>query len=248
MEVIVVVTAEKKAGTIGRVASALCNYGLNFQGHRVYGCDRQQCRVMVLAEGDETQMGEIPSRLLAIDGVTEVLNAQLVDPTTEPGALARELQQESPFVNDIVWAYPRIRYLLEDFEQIQPWYEREHQLTKLGVQVGSRMGTYHPLLGEALTPHTALQEVIVPTLKPVAQGAVEGDNLKVTRSLFVRRNLDMLYLGHSRGERGHCFFLSGLIAGMLNQAPRIPRLCVSETACRELGDGFCYFRTEAAAH
>lgn len=248
MEVTIVINAEKKAGTIGRVASALCNYGMSFQGHRVYGYDRQQCRVTVLADGDETHIGAIPSGLLAIDGVTEVLDTQLVDPTTEPGALAREFQQESPFVNDIVWAYPRIRYLLEDFEQAQPIYEREHQLTKLGVEVGSRMGAYHPLLGKAQTPHTALQSVIVPTLKPVAQGAVDGDNLKITRSLFVRRDLDMLYLGHSRGERGHCFFLSGLIAGMLSQAPRMPRRCVAETACRELGDGFCYFRTEAAAH
>ena len=248
MEVIVAVIAEKKAGTIGRVASALSNFGLSFQGYRVYGYDQQRCRVTVLAEGDEVHMDAIPSGLLAVDGVAEVLNTQLIDPMTETGALARELRQESPFINDIVWAYPRIRYLLEEFEQAQPWYEREHQVTKLGVEVGSRMGTYHPHLNEALTPHTALQTVIMPALKPVAQGAVEGDNLKITRSLFVRRNLDMLYLGHSRGERGHCFFLSGLIFGMLKQAPRIPRVCVTETACRELGDGFCYFRTEAAAH
>ena len=248
MEVVVVVIAEKKPGTIARVASALSDYGLSFQGHRVYGCDRQRCRVKILAEGDAVHIGEIPSGLRAVDGVAAVINAQLVDPTTEPGSLARELEQVSPFVNDIVWAYPRIRYLLEEFEQAQPWHEREHQLTKLGVEVGNRLGAYDPHLNEALTPHIALQTAIVPALRPVAQGAVDGDNLKVTRSLFVRRDLDMLYLGHSRGERGHCFFLCGLIFGMLKEAPRIPRVAVTETACRELGDGFCYFRTEAAGH
>jgi len=248
MEVVVVVIAQKKVGTIGRLASALSNYGLHFQGYRLYDGDQQKCRVAVLAHGDEAHLGELPSGLSTVDGITEVLRAQLLDPTAEPGALARELRQDNPFVNDIVWAYPRIRYLLEEFEQAQPWYEREHQVTKLGVEVGSRMGAYHPLLREALTPHNALQTVIMPVLKPVAQGVAEGDNLKIIRSLFVRRNLDMLYLGHSRGERGHCFFLSGFIFGMLKQAPHIPRVCVTETACRELGDGFCYFRTEASAH
>lgn len=248
MEVVVVVVAQRKTGTIGRLASALSDYGLQFQGYRLYGGEHQQCRIKVLAEGDEVHLGELPSGLSTVDGVTEVLKTQLLDPTTEPGALARELRQESPFVNDIVWAYPRIRYLLEEFEQSQPWYEREHQITKLGVEVGSRMGAYDPLLSEALTPHAALQTAILPALRPLAQGVVEGDNLKIIRSLFVRRNLDMLYLGHSRGERGHCFFLSGFIAGMLNEATRIPRVCVTETACRELGDGFCYFRTETAAH
>ena len=247
MEMIVALIAEKKIGTIGRVANALCTYGLNFQGYRVYGYDRQRCLVTVLAEGDEEPLGEISSGLLAVDGVTKFLSAQRIHPTTEPGALAQELRQENPLINDIVWAYPRIRYLLEEFEQAQPWYEREHQVTKLGVEVGSRMGAYHTLLHEARTPHSALQNAIMPALKPVAQGSVEGDNLKIIRSLFVRRNLDMLYLGSSRGERGHCFFLTGFIFGMLKQGPRIPRVCVTETACRELGDGFCYFRTEAAA-
>jgi hypothetical protein len=226
----------------------LCDSGFDFQGYRVYGWDRQRRRVSVFAEGDEVYMGRLPSRLVAVEGITEVIEVQRVGPMTEPGVLARGLRQESPFVNDIVWAYPRIRYLLEEFEQAQPWWEREHRVTKLGVEVGSRMGAYDSLLHEAMTPHAALQNAIAPALKPVAQGIVEGDNLKITRSLFVRRNLDRLYLGHSRGERGHCFFLSGLIFGMLKQARRIPRVWVTETACRELGDGYCYFRTGAAAH
>lgn len=248
MEMVIIVIAERKTGALGRVAGTLSAYGLDFQGHRVYGWDRQRRRLSIFAEGDEVDMGNLCSRLLAVDGVAEILKVQRVDRTTEPGTLASELRQENPFVNDIVWAYPRIRYLLEEFEQAQPWWEREHQITKLGVEVGSRIGAYDRLLHEAPTPHAALQTAIMPALKPVAQGAVEGDDLKIMRSLFVRRNLDMLYLGHSRGEQGHCFFLSGLIVGMLKQAPRIMRVCVTETACRELGDGFCYFHTEAAAH
>jgi predicted hydrocarbon binding protein len=129
---------------------------------------------------------------------------------------------------------------VDDFLDAQLPAEREHWLMKLGVRVGERFGEYHPKLASASDVATVLETAVVPALKSVAVATPFGSDLRITDNIFLRRNLDMLLLPISDQPRG-CFFIAGLIQGMVNKAPQLPHLCVTETKCQELGDPACYY-------
>ena len=227
---------EKKPGSIGRVLGALPRIGLEFQRHCLYRGDAEGCRLCVVAEGSAGKVDQLPAKLRTIDSVTTVLDA-----TEQGGAPLPEEWSDPPVVNEMVWSYPELGPHLEQVESQLVPQEKEHQLTRLGVQVGSRFGKHHAALAAANTVEEAVVSAIVPVLRPLALAREDGSNVRVTGHKLLRASLDMIYVGYGRQPR-RCFFLTGFIGGLLRQAPHLRRPRVAETQCREAGDASCYFQ------
>ena len=238
MDYLVTLIVDKKPGSIGRVLGALPRIGLEFQRHCVYRDDVQGCRLCVVAEGTAGRVAQLPAKLQAIDSVVTVLDAG-----EQGGAPLPDEWFDPPVVNEMVWAYPEIGRYLEQVESQLVSQEKEHQLTRLGVQVGSRFGKHNSTLAAALTLEEAVARVVVPVLRPLALAREDGSNVRVTGHKLLRASLDMIYVGYGRQPR-RCFFLSGFIAGVLRPARHLRRPRVAETQCREAGDASCYFEIE----
>ena len=238
MEATISLILTKKVGALGRLASALEALGFTYTDHCVYGCESERCRVDVLAEWPGPGIEGIPQALSRINGVEEVLDVRSAGGENPPW---KRLPDDA-LVNELVWGFPRIMPLLREFEEKLSVDERCHRMTKLGVAVGERTGKFHPRLADAHTVAEALTTAVWPMLKPLAAGGVDGSNIRITESVFVRRDLDMMYI--SRAEPRGCCFLTGFIQGMLTQGVRLPRVRVTEAKCQEAGDPLCYFRAE----
>lgn len=238
MDYLVSLIVEKKPGSIARVLGALPRIGLEFQRHCVYRGDSQGCRLCVVADGTAGKVEQLPAKLQAIDSVITV-----VDAGEQDGAPLPEEWSDPPVVNEMVWAYPEIGPYLEQVEGQLVSEEKEHQLTRLGFQVGSRFGKHNATLAAALTLEEAVVGAVIPVLRPLALARADGSNVRVTGHKLLRANLDMIYVSYGRQPR-RCFFLTGFIAGILRPAPHLRRPRVTETQCREAGDASCYFDIE----
>ena len=242
MNAVIALRVRKTGGAISHLASALPKYGLLYRGHDIYGSAADQCRVVIQAEGPEPKLDEIPSGLCAFDEVIEVLSVRTRVDGRDDDPPVTDNGQEDPVVNEILWAYPRICSLVNEYEEKLPADECVHRMTKLGIRVGKHLGAGHGQLIGARTVDAALQNSVLPALQGLVAGEVVGSGLMVGASVFLRQNLDMLYLAVDE-PRG-CCFLKGLIQGMLGEAPFLPRLWVTETECQESGDAHCYFHVE----
>ena len=238
MDYLVSLIVENKSGSIGRVLGALPGIGLEFQRHCVYRGDSPGCRLCVVAEGASGRVDQLPAKLQAIDSVITVVDACVQD-----GAPLPEEWNDPPVVNEMVWAYPESGPYLEQVEGQLVSEEKEHQLTRLGVRVGSRFVKHNATLAAALTLEEAVVGAVIPVLRPLALARQDGSNVRVTGHKLLRASLDMIYVGYGRQPR-RCFFLTGFIAGILRAAPHLRRPQVVETQCREAGDASCYFEIE----
>lgn len=242
MNAVISLRVRKKVGAVGHLARALPKYGLTYSRHDVFGSAADQCRVDIQAKGSEPLLDEIQSGLRSFDEVLEVLDIRTSVERKGDGLPLSDSVQDDTVVNEIVWAYPRIRSLVAEYEEKVSPGECVHRMTKLGTQVGKHVGAGHAQLTGARTVDAALADAVLPALQGLAAGEVLGSGLRIATSVFVRQNLDMLYLAVDQ-PRG-CCFLMGLIQGMLSEARCLPPLWVTETECQESGDAHCYFRVE----
>lgn len=131
----------KKVGAVGHLANALPKYGLTYSRHDVFGSAADQCRVDIQAKGSDPLLDEIPSGLRNFDEVLEVLNIRTSVERKGNGPPLSDSGQDDTVVNEIVWAFPRIRSLVAEYEEKVSPGECVHRMTKLGAQVGKHLGT-----------------------------------------------------------------------------------------------------------
>lgn len=246
MNVTVVLLIEKNRGTVARVAETLRDAGVSVHGHSAERGDETRCRVRVSAEAESPpSRAELETLLREVEGVVSLMDVQEEAPPAEPSpaSAAHETAPPDPWVDKILRAYPRILGAVDEFHATVSRDEREHRLTKLGVQVGKLVGADRPPITSAPTVEEALARGVLPALKSIATGAAEGSELHVRWSIFTRRELDMMFLSQGAEPSG-CYFLTGLILGMLTAGSLLPPVRVSEPECRELGDPVCIFRVE----
>lgn len=251
MRISLALVCDERRRAVDDVVEALRHGGLHFGGYETDAWEPGCTRLILKGEADAPSLKELSNDLLAVEGVTEILDLRVPggaslraeDPLPDERP-SEEDEDPDPWVTRLVRAYPKIVSLVQEFEESQRPDEREHGTTKLGVEVGRRMVAGHPSLSQVSSVAAALEDIVAPQLRPLAECKVEGGHLKATHTVFTRHAVSLMYLPFVN-EPHRCYFLTGFILGMLTAAPRLPRVRVEETKCRNAGDSMCYFRITA---
>ncbi|MDX1410442.1 MAG: hypothetical protein R3330_19965, partial [Saprospiraceae bacterium] len=144
-------------------------------------------------------------------------------------------------VDQIVAAYPKILHIVDAFEaEIKDAGERARRMVTLGEQVGLRMMQGKTDLDDCNNIRDALA-VVIPILKPLADAHAIGPEIHIRISIFTRRQVNTMDLVFG-SEASKCDFLTGFIQGLVNSAPMLPQVQVTESMCRTNGDEECVFR------
>ena len=249
--VTVILTVEERSGILSSAVTSLRRFGLTFERHRTHEDPATGARRMVIeASGALSDPAGLAQRLSGIRGVLEVEPIGTAGPAAAPAAEPEAAASPAPTVeisDDLVAAmvadYPRIMPHFEAFELELPADDREAPQRELGRRVGAALAPgYRNALEASLDLGQALENVAVPALDRLAQAQVTGDDaLEVAISSFTRRYLNSMDLTFG-AELDHCWFLSGLLEGLLESSPHFDSVQVSEDRCRAVGDESCRFR------
>jgi len=232
---------DQTPGTMARVLALCRRSGLDSTNHHIEKSGDPAYSELTVDAGGVIS-NDVAQALRDIRGVVRVIhlgahgdvsNARRSIPVT-PGVLRGNI------VDKIISAYPRIFPYLNAYEkEINDSGERGRRVRTLGEQVGLRMarGTTE---FDACNETGEVLNLIAQSLQPLAQCTAREDAVHVSVSVFTRRRTDMMELSEA-GNGGKCFFLAGLIQGMLNAAPMLPIMSVEETKCRINGDKECIF-------
>lgn len=247
--VTVILTVEERSGILSSAVTSLRRFGLNFERHRSHEDPDTGARRMVIeASGTLSDPEGLAARLQGIRGVLEVepigTGQAAGTPAQQPAPAAQATVEISDqLVADLVADYPRIMPRFEAFELELPADNRQGPQRELGRRVGAALAPgYRADLEASLDLGQALENVAVPALDRLAQAQVTGDDaLEVPLSSFTRRYLNSMDLTFG-AELDHCWFLSGLLEGLLEASPHFTSVQVNEERCRAVGDETCRFR------
>ncbi len=250
--VTVILTVEERSGILSSAVTSLRRFGLNFERHRSHEDPATGARRMVIeASGTLSDPEGLAARLKGIRGVLGVepvgagqVGGAQAQPAPAPQATVEISDQ---LVADMVADYPRIMPRFEAFELELPADNREGPQRELGRRLGAALAPgYRAALEASLDLGQALENVAVPALDRLAQAQVTGDDaLEVPLSSFTRRYLNSMDLTFG-AELDHCWFLSGLLEGLLEASPHFTSVQVNEDRCRAVGDETCRFRVRLA--
>lgn len=250
--VTVILTVEERSGILSSAVTSLRRFGLNFERHRSHEDPATGARRMVIeASGTLSDPEGLAARLKGIRGVlgVEPIGAGQTSRAAAQSAPAPQATVEisDQLVADMVADYPRIMPRFEAFELELPADNREGPQRELGRRVGAALAPGHrAALEGSLDLGQALENVAVPALDRLAQAQVTGDDaLEVSLSSFTRRYLNSMDLTFG-AELDHCWFLSGLLEGLLEASPHFTSVQVNEDRCRAVGDETCRFRVRLA--
>ncbi len=241
---------ENEPGTMARVMTAVSRFGLQLGGHRLDRVDSENhSPLLIVANGTATKM-DLTTRLRDVRGVVEVLGieAEGADSKGNDTKKSGPTPNSVDVVDQLVSAYPKVLRLIEQHEHaLRKNENRNQQMRALGEAVGKKLLVRGADLKPQATISDAIQKVLIPVLKPIARARVDGGNVCVDLSVFTRRQVNTmdLVLG---GEASRCDFLTGMIRGMINAVPNLPRARVKEIRCRTNGDPSCVFRVETRAN
>ncbi len=119
--------------------------------------------------------------------------------------------------------------------------EVEHKLTCLGVDTGAVIYARRAPANPPTGVEAGLTQIVAPILADLTKSKVHGKTLRVIETDFASGDRrDMLFLPVE--DLPYCCFLAGLVAGMLNAMPGMPRVRVDETRCLADGDHVCDFK------
>ena len=246
----IVLNLDSQPGSMARAITALRRFGLTLSKHRIAPVSDGLFRLVILAEGPFSER-ELTDSLEKIRGVQEVVRVGVTHTDSAPsGNKAKPVGRGvsgstvDP-VDEIISSFPRILSIIEGYEQqVRHFGNRKARLKDLGGRVGRKMISNDESIKSATTIHEALQNAVVPALKPISDIEAFGSELRVRISIFTSRQVNTMDLDFS-GEASHCDFLSGIIQGMINVSDILPEVFVEEHACRTNGDDFCLFRVSA---
>ncbi|MDJ0956098.1 MAG: hypothetical protein QNI91_04545 [Arenicellales bacterium] len=243
----IVLNIDNQPGSLARVVAALRRYGLSLDKHQIQSTGNGLSRLIVIVDGPFSAR-ELTERLGDVKGVKQVVS---VGPTD--GKITFRAQSPRPtedgridgLVQDIVSAFPRILFIVEEYEStLEKGSMRAVYMRELGERVGAKILANDQALQSAGNIHEALQNAVVPALLPISDAEAMGTEVRTSISIFTRRQVDTKDLVFGTAS-SRCDFMAGLIQGMLNVSPTLPKVKVEEHACRSRGDDYCVFRVLA---
>ena len=251
--VTVILTVEDRPGILSSAVTSLRRFGLTFERHRTHEEQTSGRRRMVIeANGVLTDPEGLAGRLAAIRGVVGVdpigAGTTAAGPSPSPGPemappRPSAVKVSEELVQAMLADYPRIMGQFQQFELSLPADDRQTPQRELGYRLGLALAERHRAgLEASLDLGRTLENVVVPALERLAQAQVTADDaLEVPISVFTRRYLNSMDLTFG-AELDHCWFLGGLVQGLLERSPHLGPVRVTEERCRAVGDETCLFR------
>lgn len=243
----IILRVEQVSGVLGPAAAMVMQYGLKYQKHSIAVDATQGLNQLTLeTEGGLIEKEELSVQLSTIPGVHEVIDILLI-PKEDAFQFEQRLDKEGRRLAEVLsmqWPNKLIE-LSQKYEDSFHRSEQETKVTLLGEAVGRRLAMRQPQLHDYKEITETLRKIVIPLLENVANCEVKGNNLEITVSLFSRRfsnTMDLVF----GSEAPKCYFLTGFIQGVLNQAPKVPEVTVTEPECRAVGDKICLFKVEVA--
>ena len=243
----IVLNIDNQPGSMARVVAALRRCGLSLDKHHIQSQGNGLSRLILIVDGHFSAR-ELTAKLGDVKGVRQVVSVGPTDGKIKfrPQALEpTENGKINGLVRDIVSAFPRILFIVEEYKStLEKGNMRAVYMKALGERVGTQLLENDQALKGATNLHEALQNAVVPALLPISDAEAMGTEVRTSISVFTRRQVDTkdLVFGSTASR---CDFMAGLIQGMLNVSPTLPKVKVEEHACRTKGDDYCVFRVLA---
>lgn len=133
--------------------------------------------------------------------------------------------------------YPRVFGLVLGFERSLQPAQRAATMRYIGTRVGAWVYKRDFALGAAFDLPRSIRHIALPAMRQLLPTEPDGDALATAGSPFCVDN------GHSVAAQ--CHFLCGFLEGLLNESGKLPRVRVSEAACRAGGAAGCRFVFDA---
>lgn len=233
---------------MARVVAALRRFGLSLSRHRIQAAGNGLSRLIVIADGS-FRPRELIDKLGDVKGVRHVVSVAPADGATSAPDVQHQPRSgknaEGGLVKSIIANYPRILSIVENYETaLGEDKDRAARMKQLGERVGAQMLRRDESLRHCGTIHEALQKAVVPALIPISDAEAMGSEIRTSISIFTRRQVNTMDLVFGSAV-SRCDFMCGLIQGMVNVSPTLPKVKVEEHACRTNGDDCCVFRVIA---
>ncbi|EIJ42728.1 hypothetical protein BegalDRAFT_1854 [Beggiatoa alba B18LD] len=240
-KVAITLSIDTNHGVLGHTVALLIESGMKYERHRLSN-NGAETFLTLEATGDVPD--SLRKNLVAIPGVHAVVSIE-ANQEKSPEAL---LQPDQPTVENILkfWQTPRALELIQQFESEFKSKEREQKSVPFGELIGIQLAQeYRDALSAQDTIEAALQQVVIPALGTFIEAEIKDNALHLIRSDFVSvpsSKLKMLF----GLDQERCYVISGIVQGILNQHPSLPKTCVRRAKCVAAGDSLCVLKVEAA--
>jgi hypothetical protein len=241
VKILLILKAHRGAGALAGVAEALTGHGFYVDEHKLIPRDEETAEIRVLASG-EGDFKHLPEKIEAVSAVIELVEIRELSATEVPAQPdAAPERPRDPWVERLIREWPNVLPLLKEFSAPLGETDCEHELTCLGIDAGAAIYGRRSASDPPTSVEAGLKQIVAPALTDVAKTKARGNTLRVMETdLASSEGVDLMFLPVE--DKPYCCFLSGLIAGMLNAIPGMPRVRVEETRCLARGDHFCDFK------
>lgn len=241
MKILLILKVHRGAGALAGVAEALNAGGFYVDEHKLIPRDEKTAEIRVFATG-EGDLERLRGEVQAVSAVIELVEMREAFETEAPAQPeTASVVPPDPWVERVLREWPNVVPVLKEFAAPLSETECEHKLTCLGVDAGAVIYRRHAPPHAPENVEASLKQIVEPALTGIAKTKARGKTLRVIETdLASSEQVDLLFLPVE--DKPYCGFISGLVAGLINATPGMPRVRVEETRCLARGDHVCDFK------